>query len=46
MLRVPAKGADTANNLHPAVFRNENSDGHLGAVSQLITQSFGGPASV
>ncbi|UZJ52900.1 hypothetical protein CBS101457_002220 [Exobasidium rhododendri] len=24
------------------MFRNENSDGHLGAVSQLISQSFGG----
>ncbi|MCO5585349.1 hypothetical protein L7F22_039282 [Adiantum nelumboides] len=28
------------------MFRNENSDGHLGAVSQLITSSFGGSGSV
>lgn len=28
------------------MFRNENSDGHLGAVSKLITQSFGGTSSV
>lgn len=27
------------------VFRNENSDGHLGAISQLISQSFGGTES-
>lgn len=28
------------NFLHTSVFRNEQSDGYLGAVSQLISQSF------
>lgn len=32
--------------LPDSVFRNENSDGHLGAVSQLISQSFGGEEGI
>lgn len=40
--RSHVRQQDDSPGVLPPVFRNENSDGHLGAVSQLISQSFGG----